>query len=128
MEQKNIELVKNYYNAMTNKDLDTMAKCLHEDIHFHGPLADRNGKDELLEASKIFFSMIDGLKLNDSDIFANADKVMLAYDLHGKEPVGTFRVAALITIKDDLIFSLELFYDSMPFEKRRQQIEEENQR
>lgn len=123
MMKKNIEFVKGYYDAMNAKDIDSLAKYLHPDIHFFGPLADRKGKEDLLEASKIFLKLINGIRIR--EIFASADKVMLAYDINGKDPKGIFRVAALVTIKDNLISSLELFYDSMPFEKRRQEIENE---
>lgn len=123
VEMQNIELVKNYYSAMNNKDIESMAQYFHDDIHFFGPLSDRKGKQNLIEASKIFITLINGLEIR--EIFASGNKIMLAYDIYGKEPVGTFRVAALVTVKDNMIFQLELFYDSMPFENRRKEIENE---
>ena len=50
--------------------------------------------------------------------FAFGNQVMLAYDLNCVSPIGTIRVAALMTFEDNLISSIELFFDARAFDKK----------
>ncbi len=50
--------------------------------------------------------------------FSSDNQVMLAYDLNCVSPIGTIRVAALMTFEDNLILSIELFFDARVFDKK----------
>jgi len=50
--------------------------------------------------------------------FASGNQVMLAYDLNCVSPIGTIRVAALMIFEDNLISSIELFFDARAFDKK----------
>ena len=116
MSEKNMIIAESYYKAMGNKDLEGIAKYLHPDVQFIAPLAKMTEKDAVLEAAKKFFSLFNTLEIRAK--FGSADQAMLVYDLNCPAPIGIFRAAALMTLKDDLIVRIELFFDTRPFEKK----------
>jgi len=106
----NIDLAVAYYTEMNNKDLDGIAKYLHQDVHFIGLLGETNGKEALLGAAKGFMDFFKTLTIRAK--FGSGNQAMLAYDLECPEPVGILRAAALFTLDDGLITKLELFCDA----------------
>ena len=52
--QANLKAALNYYGAMQDKDFNTMASYLGDDICLISPLAEINGKEEVLTAAKNF--------------------------------------------------------------------------
>jgi hypothetical protein len=112
----NINIAELYYEAMNNKDLNKIALYLHPKVKFLGPLAELEGKDAVLESAKGFLGIVDSVKMRVK--FASGNQVMLAYDLNCVSPIGTIRVAALIIFEDNLISSIELFFDARAFDKK----------
>src|SRR3990167_872791 len=106
----NITLAETYYAAIREKNRDGISKCLHPNVHFKGPLAEIAGKESVLQVVQNFSEAI--LNLNIRAKFESGNQAMLAYDAIFPDPVGIVRGAALMTVKDDLISSIELFYDS----------------
>ena len=47
-----IETAEAYYEAMGSKNTQEMAKYLHPDVQFVGPLAEMKGKESVLDATK----------------------------------------------------------------------------
>lgn len=115
MSDKNLASAEAYYKAMSDKDLSGMAQNVHADVRFLGPLGEMVGKEVFIEAVGQFMSLYDKISLRAK--FAAGDQVMVAYDLICPEPSGVFRVAALITFKDNLIYRIELFFDARPFDR-----------
>jgi hypothetical protein len=113
---KNINIAEQYYAAMNNKDLNEIALYLHPKVKFLGPLAQLDGKEAVLESAKGFLGIVDSVKMRVK--FASGNQVMLAYDLNCVSPIGTIRVAALMTFEDNLISSIELFFDARVFDKK----------
>ncbi len=111
-----LNAAENYYKAMHNKDLASMASHLHPHVQFVGPLADMSGKDAVLAAAKNFLPFLNSLTIRAK--FASGNRAMLAYDMECPEPIGSFRSATLFTFEDGLISRLELFYDGRPFEQK----------
>lgn len=118
--QKNLVLAEAYYIAMDKKDIEGIAKCLHPDVEFIGPLDQRSGKENLLEAVKGFTAFIKHIRVRAK--FASGNQAMIAYDADCPEPIGIIRAAALMTFKNDLIAKIELFYDARPFEVKKNEI------
>lgn len=112
-----IETAEAYYEAMGNKNTQEMAKYLHTDVHFIGPLAEIKGKESVLEAAKRLASLYTSLSIRAK--FGSGDQVMIVYELDCQAPIGNFRVAALMDIRKELIERIELFYDARPFEKKK---------
>lgn len=69
---------------------------------------------------KDFFHCFNTLEIRAK--FGSSDQAMLVYDLNCPTPVGMVPVAALITLKNDLIICIELFFDARPFEKKKEKI------
>lgn len=115
MAEKNVASAEAYYRAMNDKDAEGVARYLHPDIQFIGPLATLAGKDAVLEAAKRFMSFVKKISIRAR--LGSEDRVMLTYDADFGEPIGICRTAVSMTFKDDLIERIELFFDARPFEK-----------
>ena len=115
VEKENLAAAINYYNAMLNKDFDTISSYLHDDIIFIAPIAEMHGKEEVMSAANKFAAMLQ--ELNIRSTFANDNEVMLAYDVVFSDPIGKCRAAALIDFANGKIIKMELFYDGRPFSK-----------
>ena len=120
MSEKNIALALAYYTAIINKNLVEVEKYLHPDIQLISPLATINGKEAVLKSINGFMQMIKGLTIRAQ--FGNENQAILVYDLDCPAPIGIVRATALITVKNDLILSNELFYDARPFEVKKAEI------
>jgi ketosteroid isomerase-like protein len=115
MAEKNVTSAEAYYRAMNDKDAGGVARHLHPDVQFVGPMATLAGKDAVLEAAKRFMSLIKEIRIQAE--LASEDQVMLTYDGDFGEPIGICRTAVWMTLRDDLIARIEIFFDARPFEK-----------
>lgn len=118
--QANLKAALNYYDAMQTKDFDTMASYLSDEICLISPLAEINGKEEVLKAAKNFGGMLKEIHIRAK--FADNNQVMLAYDMIVPEPIGKFRAAALMDFESNKITRIELFYDARAFEVKKDDI------
>lgn len=119
-----IEIAEAYYEAMGSKNTQDMAKYLHPDVQFIGPLSEMKGKDSILDAAKRLVSLYKSLSIRAK--FGSGDQAMIVYDLDCSAPIGNHRVAALMNISRGLIEKIELFYDARPFEKKKEDVVENN--
>ncbi len=117
MTQMNVDVVEAYYEAMNRKDLMGMARCLHSNVQFLGPLAELTGKDIILEAVEGLFPLFKNIVVRAK--LGSDTQVMFAYDLNCVDPIGTLRVAALMTLEEALITRIELFFDARPFFEKK---------
>lgn len=116
----NLNLAENYYNAMLAKDFDKMANYLHNTVQFIGPLAEMQGKEQIVTAAKNFGGILQDIQIRSR--FAAGDQIMLAYDMVVPAPIGKFRAAVLMEFTDRLISKIELFYDASPFQEKKSEI------
>lgn len=116
MSQNNINIAEGYYKAMGEKDLAMVAKYVHPDVQFIAPLSQLSGREAVLEAAKKFITLFQTLKIRSS--LGAGDQAVVVYDLECPAPIGTFSTAVLMTIKEDLIAKIELFFDARPFERK----------
>lgn len=120
----NLNLAESYYNAMLAKDFDKMASYLQTDVHFIGPLAEMQGKEQIVTAAKNFGGILQDIQIRSR--FASHDQIMFAYDMVVPPPIGKFRAAALMEFTDQLISKIELFYDASPFQEKKSEIFEDD--
>ena len=118
--QANLKAALSYYKAMQAKDFDTMANYLGDTICLISPLAEINGKEEVLTAAKNFGGMLVDIHIRSK--FADNSQVMLAYDMIVPDPIGKFRAAALMDFENGKITRIELFYDARAFEVKKDDI------
>jgi len=116
----NLNLAENYYNAMLAKDFDKMANYLHNNVQFIGPLAEMQGKEQIVTAAKNFGGILQDIQIRSRS--AAGDQIMLAYDMVVPAPIGKFRAAVLMEFTDRLISKIELFYDASPFQEKKSEI------
>lgn len=109
-----------YYLAISKKDFASVQKMLHPEVTLSSPLAKLLGKEAVFESVKNFASVINGIDLR--ACFGSDDQAMVAYDAAFAPPIGNFPGASLLTFKDDLIVSIDLFYDGRAVEKKRDEI------
>ena len=117
---KHLSIAENYYHAMLQKDFDTMASCLHPDVHFIGPLAEMRGKEAVVSAAKNLSQILSNIQIRSR--FAAGHQIMFAYDFMFPEPIGKLRSAVLMEFTNQLISKIELFYDGRPFEEKKSEI------
>ncbi len=117
---KHLSIAENYYHAMLQKDFDTMASCLHPDVHFIGPLAEMRGKEAVVSAAKNLSQILNNIQIRSR--FAAGHQIMFAYDFMFPEPIGKLRSAVLMEFTNQLISKIELFYDGRPFEEKKSEI------
>ena len=106
-----------YLKAWDNKNLEEIAKYLHPEVHFIGPMNEITGKEKLLQSAKRMFGMLKALEVQSKFAFGN--QAIFTYDFVCTPPIGGCRTAEIMTFKDGLISKIELFFDARPFEKLR---------
>lgn len=120
----NLDLAESYYNAMLAKDFDKMASYLHDNAHFIGPLAEMNGKDNVVAAAKNFGGMLQDIQIRSR--FASHNQIMFAYDMVVPAPISRFRAAVMMEFIEQRISKIELFYDASPFQEKKSEIFEDD--
>ena len=109
------QIVNQYIAAWKSKDANAIAAVVAPNVDFKGPNAETTGREAFVAACQRMFPLLAEYKLR--TLVLNGDLAMFAYDFVCPEPVGVCRTAELITIKDGLIASSEIFFDARPFEK-----------
>ncbi|SCA63442.1 hypothetical protein SCG7086_AR_00160 [Chlamydiales bacterium SCGC AG-110-P3] len=120
MTEKILLVAETYYADMNEKNIDGMEKLLHPNVLFVGPMAELQGKEAVLPAIKGFTTAFKSLIVRKK--FYSGDQVMLAIDTEFPDPIGNLRTASLLTIQDDLIVKIELFYDSRVVESKKDEV------
>ena len=110
MPNNNLSIVSAYYQAINEKQPDKAAQYLHDHIELISPLDERQGKEAALNALRGFCTSVDTLLIRAQ--FSKDNQVMLAYDILFPEPIGNLKAAGLLTLNNNLITRIELFYDS----------------
>ncbi len=115
MSEHEAETARAYYEAFARKDVADIARRLHPDVRFTGPLAELTGREAVVEAAGRLLVRSEGLRIRAS--FGGGGEAVVVYDLSFPDPIGVCRTAALLAIEQGLITRIELFYDGRPFER-----------
>lgn len=97
-----------------------MGALIHPDIDFLGPLAKMSGKNAVVSAAQNLAYVITNIEMRAE--FASNDKVVLIFDMMFPAPIGKLRSCSFMTLKDGLIYKIELFYDASLFEDKKKEI------
>src|SRR5262249_21178964 len=107
------DIAESYMTGWKNKDIGLIAKDLHPDVHYKGPMAERTGREGLVAGmSRLLPILID---VHVRSKFVGQNQTFYAYDFVCKEPIGLSRIAELLTFEDGKIKSIELFFDARPW-------------
>lgn len=119
MNQKNKTIAQEFYTAFGEKNVGIMEKYLHPDVELVTPLSRLQGKDAYLEAAKAFTAFFNALTLRAT--FGEGDQAVVVYDLECG-PVGEVPAVALLTLHEGLIIRNELFHDTAPWNRVRDEL------
>ena len=103
-----------YLDAWARKDLDGIARHVHREVHFKGPMQELDGLASFLAAAQRVFPLLERFETRAR--FIAGDRAMFAYDFICREPIGVSRTAELVRFDGNLIRDIELFFDARPFE------------
>ncbi len=120
MNQNNTAIAKAFYTAFGEKNSGVMEKYLHPDVHLITPLAKLQGKQAYLESVKNFTAFFNTLTIRAT--FGEGDQALVVYDLECPAPIGKAPGAALMTFQDGLIIRNELFHDTSPWIKLKDEL------
>jgi len=107
-----LAIAESYIDAWSRKDVDAIAKLIHPQIHLKSPMTELSGREPFLEAVRKTLEPLE--KVNVRAKFASGSQAILVYDLQMTE-VGLVRNANLMLMEDNLVRSVELFFDASPF-------------
>lgn len=108
---------ESYYKAMGEKNLEGVEKYLHPDVTFIAPLAQTQGKQEFLEATKGFMEMFSKTIIRAKFGSEEQQQAVVIYDIQFPNPIGNLKSAAYLTFQEGLIKKIELFYDARTLTK-----------
>ncbi|MBS0656607.1 MAG: nuclear transport factor 2 family protein [Verrucomicrobia bacterium] len=118
MNQKNRAIA--YYSAFGEKNLEEVAKYLHPEVTFIGPLAEMQGKEAYLDAAKKYMAFFKSQKIR--EVFSYGDRALLVFDYEFPAPLGHVPGASLLTFEGEHIVKIELFYDGSLFTEKKEEI------
>lgn len=115
MNTHTIEIARAYYTAMGEKNTAALAQYLHPEVQFSTPFGKSAGRETVLGAVQGFVSMFNRLTIR--TVFGSENQALVVYDVEFPAPIGQCPSTALLTVNDNLITKIELFYDARPFER-----------
>lgn len=117
-----IELVTKYYAHINANEPQAAAQLLASDIALISPLAQPQGKEEVVPALQGFCEAVQQVEI--CEAIASGDKVFLIYNIYFPEPIGKLRAAGIIDVDvaDGLINKIELIYDARPLVAKKDDI------
>ncbi len=108
-----LQMAESYYQAMNEKDLAKVKQYWHPEVQLISPFARESQGGSISDAMTRFMAAFTNLKVRAK--FGSGDQVMLAIDVEYPLSVGKLTTAVLMTFRDNLIGSIELFHDTKPF-------------
>jgi hypothetical protein len=110
-----LELGEAYLDALNHKDITKITSLAHPQIHFKMPLTEVFSRDGFIMAVRRMLANLKDLQILSK--FSSGNQAMFIYEAHFNEPVGTVKVASLMTVESDKIHEMEVIFDARPFEK-----------
>ena len=112
-------IARNYLASVAAKDLDRCASMLAPDITFSGPASNYRGSAEILTAFRRLSSI--HVRNDIVRVFAEGNEVCVIYDFV-TDTMGSMPTIEWLTIENDRIASIKLYYDQVPWLKIREEM------
>ena len=112
MSQKHIAEL--YYIAMGQKDISAVAEFLHPEVVLKSPAYQVVGKEAVVLGAKEHSDSFTAMNVR--EVVGNGDKAFVICET--VFPFGTMTSASLVSVKDGLISSIELFFDTGFFQPK----------
>jgi hypothetical protein len=107
-------VVEAYLDGWRRKDSADIEILLGETVSFKGPMLVTEGREAFMIAVNAVLPIIKDIVLH--DVFVDGSHAVAIYDSICIDLIGVCRTAELISVKNDLIDSSEIFLDARPFE------------
>jgi ketosteroid isomerase-like protein len=107
------EIVDRFYAAWGSQDLQAVRRLLRDDLSFHGPIDTFSSADAYLASIQRLFAIVRGTELQ--RVFVDGQDTCTIYDLVTTTSARTVPVAEWITVKDDKISCIRVYFDARPF-------------
>jgi hypothetical protein len=112
-------IARTYLESITNKDFDRCASLLSPSITFDGPASHHRGPADILAA----FRRITAIHVRNDivKLFSDGNDVCVIYDFV-TDTVGTLPTIEWLTIADNQIQRIKLYYDQVVWTKMRDEM------
>ena len=115
---KALEVVNQYYDFLNNKNFTALKELLAENMSFTGPLVQRSGPNEYVDALRRLFKFHKKSQMLKQ--FENGNDVCSIYDLIMDIPAGgslSVTIADWVRVVDGQIVEQKIYYDPREFVK-----------
>lgn len=109
------EIAKKYYIAMGHKNIQELEQYLHPEVEFKSPLMQTVGKENVVQGAQTFMNAFNSIEIQ--HVMQDQEAAIIIFDTICPAPIGTFRSATYMTIENNFITNMELFFDPCPFKK-----------
>jgi hypothetical protein len=103
-------VVRNYYESWTQRDMGTARSYLADDLDFQGSIDTFSSADEFIATLTGFAQMLTRVDLLQE--FYTDDAAALLYDCVTNSPAGTIRTAEFFGLRAGKIASIRLVFDT----------------
>ncbi len=112
---RNVEIVKELYDACMSKDFEKAKTLLHPKYTLKDPMMEIKSAQEFIEMMK---NCPMACHLENVNFISEGNKVVGTFDSVATEPVSSrMRMCSIITIEGDKVLSEEMFYDTAKIPK-----------
>ena len=104
--------VEKYFEALSNKDVDTLEEMYHEDISLRDWLSNPTGKTDVIESNKKLFNACSEVKVTLKKLIANSNIATCEIDIdliHNDGTADKLLVVDIIEFKDDKIKEIRAY-------------------
>jgi hypothetical protein len=103
-------VVRNYYESWTQRDMGTARSYLADDLDFQGSIDTFSSADDFIATLTGFAQMLTRVDLLQE--FYTDDAAALLYDCVTNSPAGTIRTAEFFRLRDGAIATIRLVFDA----------------
>ena len=105
-------VVDQYFDALKRKDFVAMRTLLHDDVTFKGALGATEGAEEYIGSLKKLTEPMIGVERQ--VVCGDGEDICQIYDLTFETPAVTLPIAQWLTIRDNRITRVRVFFDPRP--------------
>lgn len=120
MTKNNLAIAVEYYTHVGAKNIEGVAKFLHPEVEFIGPLASMKGKEAVINATSNFMNAITSLAIRAH--FESGNQTMVVYEVDMPGIAQDFPGASLMTFCEGMIVKIQLIYDGSRLQKKKDEI------
>lgn len=120
MTTNNLAIAVEYYKNVGAKNIEGIAKFLHPQVEFYGPLASMKGKEAVIDATSNFMNAITSLTIRAQ--FDSGNQTMVVYEVDMPGIAQDFPGASLMTFCEGMIVKIQLIYDGSRLLKKKDEI------